>query len=112
MVLSPTRRRVGRAASQLDPQRAVGSSSLSHDLEVASIGLPGWMLGGGTATLNLAAQDVRSRLQAQATALKQCTQEFLTTRSVIRVSLLALDFFRGGALAHPLGVVPEFRVGC
>ena len=67
--------------------------------------------------MNVAAQDVRTRLQAQATALRQFTDEFLATRAAIRVSLLAflflgLDFFRGGASAHPLGVVPEFRVGC
>ena len=64
------------------------------------------------AALNLVAQDVRSWLQAQATALQQCTREFLATRAVVRVSFLALDFFRGGASTHPLGVVPEFRVGC
>ena len=67
--------------------------------------------------MNVAAQDVRTRLQAQATALRHYTDEFLTTRAAIRVRLLillllALDFFRGGASAHPLGVVPEFRVGC
>ena len=112
MVLSLTRRRAGRAASEPDPQRAAGSSSLLHDLETASASSPGWTLGGGTAALSLAAQDVRSRLQVQATALKQCTQEFLATQAVVRVSSLALDFFRRGALAHPLGVVPEFRVGC
>ena len=67
--------------------------------------------------LNAAAQDVRNRLQSQATVLNQYTQEFLATRTAIRVSLLAFlflafEFFRGGASAHPLGVVPEFRVGC
>ena len=112
MVLSPTHRRAGRAASEPDPQRATGSSSLSHDLETASVRSLGWMPTGGTTALNLAVQDVRSWLQAQATALKQCTQEFLTTRSIIRVSFLALDFFRGGASAHPLGVVPEIRADC
>ena len=67
--------------------------------------------------MNVAAQDVRTRLQAQATALRKYNDEFLATRAAIRVSLLIfllldLDFFRGGASAHPLGVVPEFRVGC
>ena len=67
--------------------------------------------------MNVAAQDVRTRLQAQATALRKYNDEFLATRAAIRVSLLillplGLDFFRGGASAHPLGVVPEFRVGC
>ena len=62
VILSPTHRRAGRAASEPDPQRDAGSSSLSHDLETASISSPGWMPGSGTAALILAAQDVRSRL--------------------------------------------------
>ena len=67
--------------------------------------------------MNVAAQDVRTWLQAQATALRQYTDEFLATQAAIRVRLLILllldlGFFRGGASAHPLGVVPEFRVGC
>ena len=66
--------------------------------------------------MNVAAQDVRTRLQAQATALRQYTHEFLATRAAIRVSLLIflfyLGFFRGGASAHPLGVVPEIRADC
>ena len=106
VVLSP------KATSEPDPQRAAGSSSWSHDLEMASISSPGWTPGSRTTVLNVAAQDVQTRLQSQAAALKQYTQEFLATRSAIRVSLLALDFFYGGASAHPLGVVPEFRVGC
>ena len=67
--------------------------------------------------MNVAAQDVWTRLQAQAATLRQFTDEFLATRAAIRVRLLILllldlGFFRGGASAHPLGVVPEFRVGC
>ena len=67
--------------------------------------------------VNMAAQDVRNRLQSQAAALRKYNDEFLATRAAIRVSLpaflfLDLGFFRGGASAHPLGVVPEFRVGC
>ena len=38
----------------------------------------------------MAAQEVQNRLQAQAASLQQYTQEFLATRAVIRVSLLAL----------------------
>ena len=77
----------------------------------------GWTPGGGTAVMNVAAQDVRNRLQAQAAALRKYNDEFLATRAAIRVSLLILllldlGFFHGGASAHPLGVVPEFRVGC
>ena len=77
----------------------------------------GWTPGGGTAVVNVAAQDVRNRLQTPAAALRKYNDEFLATRAAIRVSLLIfaffdLGFFRGGASAHPLGVVPEFRVGC
>ena len=114
VVQSPSRQRAGKVASE--PQKAAGSSSSAQDMEAASVS-SGWTSGGGSAVVNVAAQDVRTRLQAQATALRQYTDEFLATRAAIRVSLfilllLDLDFFRGGASAHPLGVVPEFRVGC
>ena len=117
MVRSPSRQRAGKATSAPDPQKAASSSSSAQDLETATASSPGWTPGGGTAVLNVAAQEVRNRLQSQATVLKQYTQEFLATRTAIRVSLpvflfLILDFFRGGVSAHPLGVVPEFRVGC
>ena len=67
--------------------------------------------------VNVAAQEVRNRLQSQAAVLRQYNDEFVMTRAAIRVNLLAflfldLAFFRGGASAHPLGVIPEFRVGC
>ena len=68
---------------------------------------PGWTTGGGTAALNLAAQDVRSRLQAQATALQQCTREFLVTRAVVRVSFLVLDFFPWGRVSAPTRCSPR-----
>lgn len=87
VVLSPTRRRAGKATSESEPQRAAGSSLLSHDLDTASISSLGWTPGGGTAVLNVEAQDIWSRLQSQAVTLKQCTQEFLATRSAIQVSL-------------------------
>ena len=45
---------------------------------------------GENAWLNTTAQEVRNRLQAQAASLQRYTQEFLSTRAVIRVSLLAL----------------------
>ena len=120
-VRTPPSRRAGKAASEpqkaaSEPQPAAGSSSSAQDMEAASA-TSGWTPGGGTAVMNVATQDVRTRLQAQATALRQYTDEFLATRAAIRVSLLILllldlGFFRGGASAHPLGVVPEFRVGC
>ena len=40
--------------------------------------------------VNVAAQDVRTRLQSQAAALRQFTDEFLATRAAIRVSILIL----------------------
>ena len=108
----PLHRRAGKATSAPDAQKTVDAGSSAQDLEAASDSSSGWTPGGGTAVLNVAAQDIRNRLQAQATVLKQYTQEFLTTWSVIRLSppapLIAFNFFRGGASAHPLGVVPEF----
>ena len=66
--------------------------------------------------LNIATQDVQARFQAQGAALQQYTQAFLVTCAAIRVCFLLLFFilviFRGGAPAHPLGVVPKFRAGC
>ena len=86
VVSSPSCRRAGKVTSAPDPQKTAGTNSSAQDLESASDSSSGWTPGGGTAVLNVAAQDVRNRLQAQATALKQYTQEFLTTRTVIRVS--------------------------
>ena len=117
----PPSRRAGKAASEpqkaaSEPQPAVGSSSSARDAEAASA-TSGWTPGGETAVVNVAAQDVRTRLQSQAAALRQFTDEFLATRAAIRVRIpilffLDLDFFHGGTSAHPLRVVPEFRVGC
>ena len=45
--------------------------------------------------VNVAAQDVRTRLQSQAAVLRQFTDEFLAMRAAIRVSipvLFLLDF--------------------
>ena len=115
VVRSPTRQRAGKATSAPDPQKAAGSSSSAQDVETASAN-SGWTPGGGTAVVNVAAQEVRNRLQSQAAVPRQYNDEFLATRAAIRVSLpfllLDLGFFRGGASAHPLGAVPEFRVGC
>ncbi|XP_073362762.1 uncharacterized protein [Aegilops tauschii subsp. strangulata] len=84
VVRSPSRQRAGKATSAPDPQKAAGSSSSAQDLETASASSPGRTPGGGTAVLNMAKQEVRNRLQFQATVLKQCTQEFLATRTAIR----------------------------
>ena len=87
----PPGRRAGKAASEphkaaSEPQPAVGSSSSARDAEAASA-TSGWTPGGGTAVVNVAAQDVRTRLQSQAAALRQFTDEFLATRAAIPVSL-------------------------
>ena len=89
MVQSPSRQRAGKAAS--DPQKAAGSGSLARDVEAASAS-SGWTQGGGTAVVNVAAQDVRNRLQSQASALRKYNDEFLATQAAIRVSLLILLF--------------------
>ncbi|XP_073354957.1 uncharacterized protein [Aegilops tauschii subsp. strangulata] len=84
----PPGRRAGKAASEpqkaaSEPQPAAGSSSSAQDVEVASA-TSGWTPGGGTTVMNVAAQDVRTRLQAQAMALRQYTDEFPATRAAIR----------------------------
>ena len=84
------RRRAGGVTSAPEPHRAAGASQTAEALEAASASTSEWTPSGGTAELNTAAQEVRSRLQAQAASLQGYTQEFLATRAVIRVSLLAL----------------------
>ena len=95
-VRMPLSRRAGKAASEpqkaaSEPQPAGVSSSSAQDVEVASA-TSGWTPGGGTAVMNVAAQDVRTRLQAQAAALRKYNDEFLATRAAIRVSLLVFAF--------------------
>ena len=91
MVHSPSRQRAGKATSAPDPQKAAGSSSSAQDVEAASAS-SGWTPGGGTAVVNVAAQDVRNRLQSQAAALRKYNDEFLATRAAIRVSLPIFAF--------------------
>ena len=86
VVRSPSRQRAGKATSAPDPQKAAGSSSSAQDVETASAS-SGWTPGGGTAVVNVAAQEVRNRLQSQAAVLRQYNDEFLATRAAIRVSL-------------------------
>ena len=83
------RQRVGKATS--DPQKAAGSSLSVQDAEAASAS-SGWTPGGGTAVVNVAAQDVRNRLQSQASALRKYNDEFLATRATIQVSLPIFAF--------------------
>ncbi|KAM3312127.1 hypothetical protein ACQJBY_032239 [Aegilops geniculata] len=84
VISSPSRRRAEKATSAPGPHKTAGAGTSAQDPEAASDSSSGWTLGGGTTVLNVAAHDVRNRLQAQATALKQYTQEFLATRTAIR----------------------------
>ena len=92
VVQSPSRQRAGKATSAPDPQKAAGSSSSAQDVETASAS-SGWTPGGGTAVVNVAAQDVRNRLQSQAAALRKYNDEFLATRAAIRVSIPIFALF-------------------
>ena len=96
MVRTPPRQRAGKAVSEpqkaaSEPQQTAGSSSSAQDMEAASA-ISGWTPGGGTAVMNVAAQDVRTRLQDQAAALRKYNDEFLATRAAIWVSLLVFAF--------------------
>ena len=81
-----TRRRAGRGTAAPEPRRVAGAGRMAEALEAASTATSEWTPSGGTGELNVAAQEVRSRLQAQAALLQQFTQEFLSTRVAIRVS--------------------------
>ena len=91
VVQSPSCQRAGRATSAPDPKKAAGSSSSAQDVETASAS-SGWTPGGGTAVVNVAAQEVQNRLQSQAAVLRQYNDEFLETRAAIRVSLPVFCF--------------------
>ena len=84
------RQRAGGGTTAPEPHRASGACRTAEALEAASTGTSEWTPSGGTGELNVAAQEVRNRIQAQAASLQQYTQEFLATRAVIRVILLAL----------------------
>ena len=73
-----------------EPHLVPAAGQPAEALEAASTATSEWTPSGGTGELNVAAQEVRNRLQAQAASLQKYTQEFLATRAVIRVSLLAL----------------------
>ena len=81
-----TGRRAGGGAAPSESRRVVGAGQSTEDLKAASTATSEWTPSGGTGELNVAAQGVRSRLQAQAALLQQFTQEFLSTRATIRVS--------------------------
>ena len=84
------RRRAGGGTATPEPHRVVGAGRTAEALEAASTATSEWTPSGGTGELNMAAQEVRNRLQAQAASLQQYTKEFLATRAVIRVILLSL----------------------
>ena len=81
-----TGRRAGGGAAPPELRRATGAGQPAGDLEAATTAVSEWTPSGGTGELDAAAQGVRSRLQAQAALLQQLNQEFLSTRTIIRVS--------------------------
>ena len=113
-VASPARRRLEKAISAPRPLEAGAASSAIPDAEATSAAPVGWLRGGGTRPLNQALLDVQAKLRAEGDALETCTRAHLAARTAVRVCLylLILVFLCGGAPAHPLGVVPEFRAGC
>ena len=115
----PTRRYLEKAASAPRPQKIGALSSSALDTKATSDAPVGWVRGGGTGALNKASLDVQAKLRAEAVALNRCNEAYLESRTAIRVSRLFVFsltilhcFFRGGAQAHPLGVVPKLRAGC
>ena len=106
------RRHAGGGASTSELHQAAGASQTAEALEAASTSASEWTPSGGMGELNAAAQEVRNRLQAQAASLQRYTQEFLSTRAVIRVSLLSLviflfRFLPWGRVSAPTGCSPR-----
>lgn len=115
----PTHRRLEKAASAPQPLEIGAASSSAPDTEATSTAPVGWIHGGGTGALNQAPGDVQAKLRVEAEALKHCNEAFLESHTAIHVRCLWLSSsddpcasLRGGAQAHPLGVVPKFRGGC
>ena len=88
--LTPTRRRLAKAASAPRPLEAGAASSSVPDAEATSGAPTDWVRGGGTGALNQAILDVQAKLRAEADALKNCNQAFLDSRAAIRVCFLLL----------------------
>ena len=116
---SPTRRRLEKATSAPRPLEAGSASSAIPNAEATSAAPVGWVRGGGTGPLNRVILDVQAKLRAEGDTLQSCTKAFLASQAAVRVcfsfeplSLVFLFLLCGGAPAHPLGVVPEFRAGC
>ena len=114
---SPTRRRLEKATLAPRPLEAGAASSAIPHAEATSAAPIGWVRGGGTGPLNQALLDVQAKLRAEGDALQNCTKAYLASRAAVWVCFFPLVFIFlvplcGGATAHPLGVVPEFRAGC
>ena len=114
---TPMRHRLAKAASAPRPMETGATSSTIPDTKVSSAAPTGWVQGGGMGPLNRALLDVQAKLRAEGDAIKECTKAYLALRAAIRVRVLPflrlfLVLLCGGAPAHPLGVVPEFRAGC
>ena len=67
------RQRAGGGTAAPEPHRATGASQTAEALEAASTGTSEWTPSGGTGELNVAAQEVQNRFQAQAASLQQYT---------------------------------------
>ena len=113
---SPTRRCLEKVTSAPRPLETGTASSVIPYAEATSAAPIGWVRGGGMGPLNLALLDVQMKLRAEGDAIQNCTKAYLASRAAIRVCFLLCPCFLvplcGGAPAHPLGVVPEFWVGC
>ena len=112
----PTRRCLEKATLAPRPLETGTASSAIPDAEATSTAPIGWVRGGGTGPLNQALLDVQTKHRAVGDAIQNCTKAYLASRAPVRVCFLFgpcfLVLLCGGAPAHPLGVVPEFRVGC
>ena len=113
---SPTHRRLEKATSAPRPLETGTASSTIPDAEATSATPVGWVRGGDNGPLNQALLDVQTKLRAESDAIQNYTKAHLASRAAIRVCFLLCPCFLvplyGGAPAHPLGVVPEFRAGC
>ena len=90
--LTPTRRRLAKAALVPRPQEAGAASSSVPDAEATSAAPTDWVRGGGTGALNKPVLDVQAKLRAEADALKSCNNAFLESRAAIWVSFSLLCF--------------------
>ena len=104
------------ATSAASPLESGTASSTIPDVEAMSATPIGWVRGGSTGPLNQALLDVQTKLRAESDTIQNCTKAHLASWAAIRVCFLLCPCYLvslyGGAPAHPLGVVPEFRASC